>query len=203
MVRIRYAELPVGLHVATRSQGRCTVVYLLPGLTPAQRRAALTFARRSARIGQGPRLPAGDMAVALVADRLSTTARAVSAATRRHPMLLLPPLVVVVSTVIVFVLLSFVTVNLGPAGSRPDQGRTGGVLLPASRGAAVGGAAARARQQGHPAGLTPDPATASTPEPADSFGPGARLSGQPSPGLAQIPRQVCFKYRQLGACSSS
>ena len=202
MVRIRYAELPVGLHVVTRSQGRCTVVYLLPGLTPAQRRAALTFAWRSARIGQGPRLPARDMAVALVADRLSTTARTVSAATRRHPMLLLPPLVVVVSTLIVFVLLSFVTVNLGPVGSSHDQGRMGGMLLPASGGAGAGGAA-RARQQGHPADLTPDPATASTPEPAGTFGPGARVSGQPSPGLAQIPGQMCFKYQQPGACASS
>jgi hypothetical protein len=52
MVRIRYAELPVGLHVATRSYGHCTVVYLLPGLTPEQRRAALTFAKRSARAGR-------------------------------------------------------------------------------------------------------------------------------------------------------
>jgi hypothetical protein len=200
MVRIRYAELPVGLHVATRSHGHRTVVYLLPGLTPAQRRAALTFARRSARIGQGPRLPTGDLAVALVADRLHTTATAVSAATRRHPMLLLPPLVVVVSTVIVFVLLSFVAVNLSPPGNSPGQPRLGSFLLPASGGAGVTGQSTR------PAGVTPDPdtPTSSPARPTSGHaGAGPRVAGQPSPGVQQIPPQLCRKYRQLGACSSS
>jgi hypothetical protein len=111
MVKIRYAELPAGLHVATEDRDGCTVVYLLPGLTPPQRRAALTFARRSARIGHGPSLPAVDMAFAVAADRARTTGRTVLAVLRKHPMLLLP-LVAVVSAVIVITMLSFVTTSL-------------------------------------------------------------------------------------------
>jgi hypothetical protein len=114
MVKIRYAELPAGLHVATEGHDGYTIVYLLPGLTPAQRRAALTFARRSARIGHGPSLPAIDMAFALAADRARTAGRTFVAALRRHPMLLLP-LVVVVSGVIVAIMFSVVTVTLAPA----------------------------------------------------------------------------------------
>lgn len=202
MVRIRYAELPVGLHVATRSHGHNTVVYLLPGLTPAQRRDALTFARRSARIGQGPRLPAGDMALAIVADRLRTTASIVSSATRRHPMLLLPPLVVAVSTVIVFVLLTFVTVNLGPAGRSHDPRQMGNVQLPLSGATGTRAATAGAGAPGGPAGLTPNPAS-----PPGSTGTAAGLrsgaAGQPSPGLQHLPPQFCMKFRQFGACSNS
>jgi hypothetical protein len=113
MVKIRYAELPAGLHVVAKERDGCTVVYLLPGLTPQQRRAALTFARRSARIGQGPSLPAVDMAFAVAADRAWTTGRTVLAVLRKHPMLLLP-LVAAVSAVIVVTMMSVVTVSLGP-----------------------------------------------------------------------------------------
>ena len=113
MVKIRYAELPAGLHVATEDRDGCTIVYLLPGLTPAQRRAALTFARRSARIGHGPTLPAVDMAFAVAADRARTTSRTILAVLRKHPVLLLP-LIALVSVVIVVTMLSFVTVSLGP-----------------------------------------------------------------------------------------
>ena len=42
MVKIRYSELPAGLHVRAEARGRDTVIYLLPGLTPAQRRAIVT-----------------------------------------------------------------------------------------------------------------------------------------------------------------
>ncbi len=117
MVKIRYAELPAGLHVATEDHGDCTIVYLLPGLTPPQRRAALTFARRAARMGHGPSLPRVDMAFALAADRVRTTARTITHVLRRHPMLLLP-LVVIVSAVIIATMLSFVTVSISPLSSR-------------------------------------------------------------------------------------
>jgi hypothetical protein len=110
MVKIRYAELPAGLHVATEEHGDCAIVYLHPGLTPAQRRAALTFARRAARMGHGPSLPPVDLAFALAADMTRTTARTLLAAVRRHPVLLLP-LVAVVSGVIVVIMLSVVTVR--------------------------------------------------------------------------------------------
>ena len=128
MVKIRYAELPAGLHVVTEDRAGCTIVYLLPGLTPSQRRAALTFARQSARIGHGPSLPVVDTALALAADRARTSGRTVAAALRRHPVLLLP-LVAVVSGVIVITMLSFVTVSMTPGRlpvTAPPPHRTGG-----------------------------------------------------------------------------
>ncbi|MGB6457112.1 MAG: hypothetical protein WBH47_21795 [Streptosporangiaceae bacterium] len=128
MVKIRYAELPAGLHVVTEERAGCTIVYLLPGLTPSQRRAALTFAHQSARIGHGPSLPVIDTALALAADRARTSGRTVVAALRRHPVLLLP-LVAVVSGVIVITMLSFVTVSMTPGRlpvTAPPSHRTGG-----------------------------------------------------------------------------
>lgn len=105
MIKIRYAELPAGLHVTAQGARRGTVVYLLPGLTQAQRRAALKRVRSSARMGQGPALPAPAMAAAIAADRVRTTARTCAAAMRGHPVLLLPPLIAVVVTAIVFMLM--------------------------------------------------------------------------------------------------
>jgi hypothetical protein len=123
MVKIRYAELPAGLHVVTEERDGCTIVYLQPGLTPSQRRAALTFARLSARIGHGASLPPVDLAFALAADRFRTTGRNLAFAVRRHPMLLLP-MVAVVSGVIVVTMLSVVTVSAGPSShsTYPAQG---------------------------------------------------------------------------------
>jgi hypothetical protein len=109
MVRIRYSELPAGLHVIARAERRGTVVYLQPGLTPAQRRAALGRARSSAHMGRGPALPATQMAIAIAADRVRTTASYGVAAARGHPMLLLPPLVGLVSVAMVFALMSLPT----------------------------------------------------------------------------------------------
>ena len=99
MVKIRYAELPVGLHVATEAGDRCTIVFLKPGLTRVQRKDALTVARRSARFGHGPSLPTLDMAFALAADRTRTTARITTSALRHHPLLLLPVLVLVLGII--------------------------------------------------------------------------------------------------------
>jgi hypothetical protein len=116
MVKIRYAELPAGLHVTAQADRRGTIVYLLPGLTPVQRRAALIRVRSSARMGHGPNLPVLAMAIATAADRVRTTTRMGAAAMRGHPMLFLPPLVVLVSSAIVFTLMSFVTLTVSPPG---------------------------------------------------------------------------------------
>jgi hypothetical protein len=124
MVKIRYAELPAGLHVVTEERDRCTIVYLQPGLTPSQRRAALTFARLSARIGHGATLPPVDLAFALAADRVRTTGSNLVSAVRRHPMLLLP-LVAVVSGVIVVTMLSVVTVSASSSGNSTYPARDG------------------------------------------------------------------------------
>ena len=114
MIKIRYAELPAGLHVTAEGDRSGTVVYLLPGLTPAQRRAALMRVRSSARMGQGPSLPAPAMAVAIAADRVRTTARTCAAAMRGHPVLFLPPLIAIVVSAIVFMLMSQVPLTVPP-----------------------------------------------------------------------------------------
>ena len=120
MVKIRYSELPAGLHVTAEQHGGDTIIYLQPGLTPAQRRAALIRVRSSARMGQGPDLTSISMAMAVSADKLRTTLRNGAAATRGHPLLLLPPLILLVSGAIIFVLMSFVTMTV------PQHGSAGG-----------------------------------------------------------------------------
>jgi hypothetical protein len=114
MVKIRYAELPAGLHVATEADDRCTVVYLKPGLTRGQRKDALTVARRSARFGHGPSLPPLDMAFALAADRTRTTARITATAMRKHPVLLLPVLGLVAGIIAVGILAAVAVVTVVP-----------------------------------------------------------------------------------------
>ncbi len=158
MVKIRYSELPAGLHVAVEADGRGAIIYLLPGLTPAQRRAALIRARSSARMGQGPPLPALGMAAAVAADRARTTFINGAAAMRRHPMLLLPPLIVLVSGALVVVLTSIVTLTI-PSHSKPSSfsgprvvnphprpyGNSGSTVSPS----ATGSASSARRPAGH------------------------------------------------------
>src|SRR5580704_8387422 len=103
LIKIRYADLPAGLHVRAAADGRHTIVYLLPGLTRAERRAALLRIRRSAELGHGPRLPAR--------DRAAATARNGAAAFRAHPLLLLPPVLIVASATLVYVMLSAVSIR--------------------------------------------------------------------------------------------
>jgi hypothetical protein len=117
MVKIRYSELPAGLHVAAAADHEDTVVYLQPGLTSAQRRAALIRVRSSARIGQGPALPRPAMARAIAADRVRTNARIGAAAARRHPMLFLPPVFLLVISAIAFLLMSIQPLTVTNQGS--------------------------------------------------------------------------------------
>jgi hypothetical protein len=187
MVKIRYAELPAGLHVVTEDRAGCTIVYLLPGLTPSQRRAALTFARQSARIGHGPSLPVVDMALALAADRARTSGRTVAAALRRHPVLLLP-LVVVVSGVIVITMLCFVTVSMTPGRlpvTAPAPHRTGGGGGGGAGPAGPGPSHVGQKRGGSFTTPTPDSPSASVRKPAAlSAGRPGSASDTPSAGVA-------------------
>ncbi len=187
MVKIRYAELPAGLHVVTESRGGYTVVYLLPGLTPAQRRSALRFARRSARIGHGPSLPAVDMGFALAADRARASGGTLAAALRRHPMLLLP-VVAAVSGMIVVSMLSLVTVSVAPArlpAMDPASSATGSRTTPTS--------------------LTV-PAPAVQPPATDHDAPAsAVLSDTPSAGASRsaTPSRLCVTLGRATICIRS
>lgn len=122
MIKIRYADLPAGLHIRAVARGKDTVIYLLPGLTAAQRQAALRRARSSARMGHGPRLPVPGVLGAVMVDRMRTTVRNGAAAMRGHPAILVPPLVIVLSAAVAYILLVSVDIRIhdpqanGPAG---------------------------------------------------------------------------------------
>jgi hypothetical protein len=129
LIKIRYSDLPPGLHARVGIEGRHTVVYLLPGLTPRQRAAALHRVRSSGRVGHGPRLPARAMARAIAADQLRTTLRNGASAMRSHPALLIPPLIFLVSGALAFFLLTSVSIVYQPEpavhGGAPAVPRTG------------------------------------------------------------------------------
>ena len=85
MIKIAYADLPHGLHADVRTCGRRPVIYLLPGLSPAQRRDALHRLIRTSRQGRGPRLRASGVAFAVARDAAASTGRSGLAAVRCHP----------------------------------------------------------------------------------------------------------------------
>jgi hypothetical protein len=210
VVKIRYSDLPSGLHVSVERRGRSTIIYLLPGLTADQRHAALTRVRSSGRVGQGPRLPAISMALAVAEDRLRMTVRNGAAAMRGHPVLLLPPLILLVSAAIVFVLMSFVTLTVRPpaaAGPDPSEvfhGRglahrhgsasrpagTTGALRPAPGSPTPGQPSPSATPSGRPSPSAPDPTSSapSAPPPSSSPTPTISSSGpDPSPSASASP----------------
>ncbi len=134
MVKIQYSELPSGLHVSAMEHGRRTIIYLQPGLTPAERHAALIRVRSSSRIGHGPQLHALGVAVAIGADWIRTATRHGTRAMRRHPVLLLPPLVLLVSTAMVLILMSIATLTAPPRQTQAQaQGPVPAAPVPASR----------------------------------------------------------------------
>jgi len=115
MIKIRYRdpnELSPGLHAAAERHGRSTTVYLLPGLSPAQRRSALRRLKISARRGYDPRLPAGQLAVALLADRIRTSVGRAGAVFRSHPAGSTVPVMVVSAGAIAFLALSAVSIRV-------------------------------------------------------------------------------------------
>jgi hypothetical protein len=75
VIKIRYADPPQGLHAPVRSGGRRPVIYLLPGLSPAQRRDALRRLIRTSRRGRGRRLRVSGVAFALARDAATSAGR--------------------------------------------------------------------------------------------------------------------------------
>jgi hypothetical protein len=205
MINIRYrdpVELSPGLHAAAERHGRTTTVYLLPGLTVAQRRAALRRLRISARRGYGPRLPAPQLALALAADRIRTTVGRAGAVFRSHPAGSTVPVMVLSAGAIAFLALSAVsiqviheplrppslsgaavgpgaTVSVGPGASR----RPGGQAGQAGQGRQAGQGA-----QGGPGGQPADqPASGSSPGGSAPGGGGSDPSSQAASAGAASP----------------
>jgi hypothetical protein len=115
MIKIRYRdpnELSPGLHAVAERHGRSTTVYLLPGLSAAQRSAALRRLKISARRGYDPKLPAPQLAVALAADRIRTTVGWAGAVFRSHPAGSTVPVMVVSAGAIAFLALSAVSIQV-------------------------------------------------------------------------------------------
>jgi hypothetical protein len=137
VIRIRYRsanELSPGLHAAAERRGRNTTVYLLAGLRPAERRAALRRLRISARMGHSPRLPAAQLALALLADRFRTALGQAGAIFRSHPAGSTVPVMVISAGAIAFLALSAVSIRVIHAPRAP------GVPLAAGASAASAGA---------------------------------------------------------------
>src|SRR6185437_5075859 len=132
MIRVRYRdsnEFSPGLHAAAECHGRITTVYLLPGLTKPERRSALRRLRLSARMGHGPRLPSGPLALALFADRIRTGIGRAGAVLRLHPAGSTLPVMVISGGAIAFLLFSTVSVPVASAGAGAARfaGSQGGV----------------------------------------------------------------------------
>jgi hypothetical protein len=125
MIKICYRdanELPPGLHATAERHGLTITVYLLPGLTAEGRSAALRRLRLSGRMGYGPRLPAVQLAFALVVDRIRTTIARAGSVFRTHPAGTTGPVMLISGGAIAFLALSAVSIHIlreprGPDGS--------------------------------------------------------------------------------------
>jgi hypothetical protein len=172
MIKIRYRdpnELSPGLHAAAERHGRNTTVYLLSGLSAAQRRAVLRRLRISGRRGYDPRLPAPQLALALLADRIRTTFARAGAVFRSHPAGSTVPVMVISAGAIAFLALSAVSIqvihhprNPGPLSSAEAAGVPGagpsGSVRPGSRpGQSPGPVAAGLADPGQPGSAASDP----------------------------------------------
>src|SRR6266851_3479732 len=138
MIRIRYRdsnELSPGLHAEAERRCRGTTVYLLSGLTAQQRRSALRRLRLSARMGHCPRLPAGQLALALLAARIRIAIGRAGAVFRLHPAGSTVPIMVLSGGAIVFLLFSTVSIRVLPAPPADSQSSAAGTSPVASAGA--------------------------------------------------------------------
>jgi hypothetical protein len=221
MVKIRYAELPGGLHARAEARGRHAIIYLYPGLTPAQRREGLRRARQTARMGHGPSLPAADVQVALAVDRVRITVRNAMAAVCQHPAssILLAGLL----SAAVVCYMTFVSVSITFAhppflqAQQPRAGLVRGAPPIAGAGPVAGGQpGADAPTPGTPGprprhrvspGASPDASSrpspdqpGPSPQPPDVPSPTATPTGLPGP--APSPTGVCLDVGPLGVCLS-
>lgn len=213
MIKIRYADLPAGLHIRAVARGRDTIIYLLPGLTAAQRQAALRRARSSARMGQGPRLPVPGVLGAVMVDRMRTTVRNGAAAMRGHPAILVPPLVIVMSAAVAYILLVSVDIRMhdpqanGPAGpgtpiaaavAPPGGSADDPGAQPGSASRNTSGQSQRPTHKHSGGGQGGSPSPSPTPSPAKST---SAPSPSPSPSAAASPTPTAGGVNSTGSGS--
>jgi len=134
MIRICYKDFSAGTHDAAGLQGRverCSrgiTIYLLPGLTPGQRRAVIRRLRQEASRGFGPALPVPQLAIAFGFDRVRTAAGLVRAIVRLHPAVTLVPGALVVAMMALFIIAAGDRsgVSPGPRSGLADTGTVSG-----------------------------------------------------------------------------
>ena len=102
MIRIRYRDLPSGVHARAEYAGRSTAIYLRPGLTCAQRKAALRRLRQEARMGCGPSLPCARLVAACAADWACRGTCQLIAIVRLHPVGTLLPVLLLAAMAVLF-----------------------------------------------------------------------------------------------------
>jgi len=197
VIRIRYSDLPGGLHASARSEGRHTVIYLVPGLSAADRHAAIDRLRASARVGHGPKLPAISLTLALIVDRVRLNLRNAAAAARLHPLGAAIPVVLLACGAILYGLFVTVTIRIGqpapqagsvplpfPAVTTPAAAPGSAALDPAGADPTSVSRLTGARSASHPGRTAPGqvtgahPGPSSTPAPA----PGPSISSSPPGG---------------------
>ena len=180
MIKIRYRdadELSPGLHAAAEDDGRNTTVFLLPGLTAAERRSALRRLRLSARMGYCPPLPAAQLAVALVADRVRTTVGQVGTLIRSHPAGSTVPVMVLSAGAIAFLALSAVSIQV--LHIPRDPGRSGALVITA------GG-----RHNRIPSPAPPQAQPTADPDSQAPADPDLKTSSPASPAAASSPHSA-------------
>jgi hypothetical protein len=198
MVKIRYAELPDGMHAQVQGGGRHTVIYLAPGLSPVQRRAALRRLIRASRRGHGPRLRRPAVWFAAARDGCRATLRNGTTAARCHPAGSLVIAGLLTAAVVCYAVFVSVTIRLnpGPGGPPAAQGtppaiRESGVPLPGSGLGRPGGAS------GGPSG-GPSGGTAAAPGASSAA---VRSPGGSAPGAAGAPSQLAASPTPLATIS--
>jgi hypothetical protein len=180
VIKIRYADLPQGRHAHVHTAGRRPVIYLVPGLSPAQRRDALRRLIRTSRQGYGPRLWAPGVRFAVARDVTKTTARNGLAAVRCHPGGSTALAALVAAGVICYAFFVTVTVRFTPHPAGPPVAAPSRPQVPGGRSPGSGATG--------PAGTQPSvtgrrtlagTGTAATTGPGTGSGPSGRAA---SPG---------------------
>ena len=157
VIRVRRRDFASGSHKVAGLQGiaervpRGVTIYLLPGLTSRQRRAVIRRLRQEASRGCGPELPLAQLLFALLLDRVRGALGLAAAAVRLHPGTTLLPAAFVAAVMTLFVLVS-AGVGPVPAGRPALAAAQSGTGLGSTVRASAGGAGARRRPAGAPAG---------------------------------------------------
>jgi hypothetical protein len=181
VIKIRYSDLPQGRHAHVQTAGRRSVIYLLPGLSPAQRRDALGRLIRASRHGYGPRLGAPGVRFAVARDVAKTTVGNALAAVRFHPAGSTTLAALIAAGVVCYAFFVTVTVRFTPHPSGPPVAAPSGPQVPGGRSPGSGASG--------PAGTRPSvtgrrTASPSPPGTGASTGPG---TGAALPGQATDP----------------